>query len=56
MPQRELWRGSLILYTTDESLDSIAADLADDMFVQIDARHRAEVVMDEIDRRKGDPS
>ena len=56
MPQRELWRGALILYTVDDSLESIAEDLADDMFVQIAARLRAEVVMDEIDRRKGDPS
>jgi len=54
--ERDKFRGALLLYTVDDSLESIAADLADDMFAQIDRRHCAEVVMDEIDRRKGDPS
>jgi len=48
---REAWRGSLILYVADDSLESIAEDLADDMWPKIEYRLRFESWADQ---RKGD--
>jgi len=43
---REVWRGSLILFVGDDSLESIAEDLADDMWPKIEYRLRFEAWAD----------
>jgi hypothetical protein len=41
------FRGALLMYEVDESLDSIAEDLADDMWPKIEARFAFERWADE---------